>query len=301
MSIERLTLNSNRDKAINWALLVVCAIIWGFSYFLIKHALLGFKPIQVADLRMLAGGITLLPFLYLAFKKVPINKYIYVFICSIIGSGIPIYLYPLAQTHISSSITGIINSLTPLCTYLIGVLFFRLPNKKMKLMGVLVGLVGAVSLILFKPQKELKADIFFLCIALAVPFMYGLSSNVLKKHLMGIPSLPLTAMMYFMLLLPSIPLFFIAEVPHQLKTVPLAKEALPYALLLGVFGTAVAMSLFNILIQRAHIMFAASVTYLMPVVAIVLGIIDKENIGWHEYLGLGLILLGVVLMNRVKD
>ena len=133
MSSQNLSPQSSKYKAVNWILLVLCAIIWGFSYFLIKHALIGFEPMQVADLRMLAGGITLLPFLYLAFKKVPPNKYFYVFICSVVGSGIPIYLYPLAQTHISSSITGIINSLTPLCPYLIGILFFSLPNNKSKL------------------------------------------------------------------------------------------------------------------------------------------------------------------------
>jgi len=288
-------------KVINWLLLVSCALIWGFSYFLIKHALMGFEPIQVADLRMLAGGLTLLPFIFLAFKKIPFKKYYYVFICALIGSGIPIYLYPLAETHISSSVVGIINSLTPLCTYIIGILFFKLPNKRLKLMGVLIGLLGAISLFVFKPASALKADFFYFFIALSVPFMYGLSSNVLKKHLGGIPSLPLTAMMYFMLLIPSIPLFFVASIPQQISTHPGAKEALPYALLLGVFGTAVAMSLFNMLIQRVNIMFAASVTYLMPVVAIIIGLVEKENIGWHEFLGLGLILGGVILINRAKE
>ena len=288
-------------KVVNWLLLIACALIWGFSYFLIKHALMGFEPIQVADLRMLSGGLALLPFIFLAFKKIPFDKYLFVFICALIGSGIPIYLYPLAETHISSSVVGIINSLTPLCTYIIGILFFRLPNKRLKLIGVLIGLLGAVSLFVFKPASALNADFFYLCVALIVPFMYGLSSNILKKHLMGIPSLPLTAMMYFMLLIPSIPLFFVTSIPQQIATHVEAKEALPYALLLGVFGTAVAMSLFNMLIQRVNIMFAASVTYLMPIVAIIIGLIEKENIGWHEYLGLGLILGGVILINRAKE
>lgn len=288
-------------KVINWLLLISCALIWGFSYFLIKHALMGFAPIQVADLRMLGGGLTLLPFVFLALKKIPFDKYFYVFFCALIGSGIPIYLYPLAETHISSSVVGVINSLTPLCTYIIGILFFKLPNKRLKLIGVLIGLLGAISLFVFKSATELKADLFYFFIALTVPFMYGLSSNVLKKHLGGIPSLPLTAMMYFMLLIPSIPLFFATSIPQQIITHPEAREALPYALLLGVFGTAVAMSLFNMLIQRVNIMFAASVTYLMPVVAIIIGLIEKENIGWHEFLGLGLILGGVVLINRAKE
>jgi len=93
----------------------------------------------------------------------------------------------------------------------------------------------------------------------------------------------------------------VASIPQQISTHPGAKEALPYALLLGVFGTAVAMSLFNMLIQRVNIMFAASVTYLMPVVAIIIGLVEKENIGWHEFLGLGLILGGVILINRAKE
>jgi drug/metabolite transporter (DMT)-like permease len=284
-------------RFVNWILLLSCAIIWGFSYFLIKHALTGFQPMQVAVLRILAGGIALLPFIIIAFKKIPFDNYGYVFICALAGSGIPIYLYPLAQTHLDSAVTGIINSLTPLCTYVIGILFFGLAGRRIKSIGIALGLLGAASLILFKPNAELNADVFFFCIALAAPLLYGFSSNFLKKHLMGMPSLPMTSLMYFMLLLPSIPLLFYTEIPETLQSSEAAKAALPYAIILGVFGTAVAMSLFNILIKRADIMFAASVTYLMPVVAIILGILDGEKLGWNDYLGLGLILTGVLLIN----
>ena len=259
---------------------------------------MGFEPMQVAVLRIMAGGLALLPLVYLAFKKIPFNKYWYVFVCGLAGSGIPIYLYPLAQTHIDSAVTGIINSMTPLCTYIIGILFFGLVNKTHKLIGVLIGLCGAVSLIVFKPNSEFKADVFFFSVALLAPLLYGFSSNFLKKHLMGLPSLPLTSLMYFMLLLPSIPLLFYTGIPDRIQTSEEARHALPYALLLGVFGTAVAMSLFNILIKRADIMFAASVTYLMPVVAIVIGIMDHEVLGWNDFLGLGLIFCGVLLINK---
>lgn len=285
-------------KIINWILLILCAIIWGFSYFLIKHALFGFEPMQVAVLRILAGGIALLPLVFFAFKKIPCGKYKYVFICAMAGSGLPIYLYPLAQTHLDSAVTGIINSLTPLCTYVIGILFFGLANKKMKVIGVLLGLLGAISLVIFKSNAELKADVLFFCVALSAPLLYGVSSNLLKKHLMGLPSFPLTSLMYFMLLIPSIPLFFYTGVPERLQTSEAARVALPYALILGVFGTAVAMSLFNMLIKRADIMFAASVTYLMPIVAIILGVMDNERLGWQDFLGLGLILCGVLLINK---
>lgn len=285
------------NKFINWVLLILCAIIWGFSYFLIKHALMGFEPMQVAVIRIMSGGLVLLPLVFIAFKKIPLDKYWYVFVCGLAGSGIPIYLYPLAQTHIDSAVTGIINSMTPLCTYVIGILFFGLANKTHKLAGVLIGLCGAVSLIVFKSNSEFKADVFYFCVALLAPLLYGFSSNYLKRHLTGLPSLPLTSLMYFLLLLPTLPLVFYTEIPERLETSEAAKQALPYAMILGIFGTAVAMSLFNILIKRAEIMFAASVTYLMPIVAILIGIIDGEKLGWHDYFGLGLILAGVLLIN----
>lgn len=298
---ETVVNKSDSAQLINWVLLISCAVIWGFSYFLIKHALVGFQPMEVAGIRMFAGGIVLLPFLYTAFKKIPKEKYFWVFVCSLIGSGIPIYLYPLAQTHISSGVTGIINSLTPLFTFLIGILFFRLKNNYFKLIGVLLGLVGAIFLIVFKPNANFKGDIIFFLIALSVPVMYGYSSNILKKHLQGLPSLPLTSLMYFMLLIPSSIYLYKTNVYAKIDSDPIALESLPYAVLLGVFGTAVAMSLFNILIQRTQIMFAASVTYLMPIVAVFIGFMDHETIAWYHLSGLALILVGVVIINTVKE
>jgi drug/metabolite transporter (DMT)-like permease len=286
--------------ALNWILLILCTIIWGFSYFFIKHSLTGFQPIEVLSLRALAAGITLLPFVYTAFKKIPKEKYGYVFLCTLLGNGIPMYLYPLAQTHISSSVAGIVNSLTPLCVYIIGIFFFHLHNTRLKLIGVVVGLLGAVCLIVFKPSAELKADFFFLCVALTAPIMYGISSNFLKKHLSGLPGIPLTAMMYLMLLPGAIALFFNCDIPHKIATNEAAQQALPYTLMLGVLGTALAMSLFNVLIKRAHIMFASSVSYLMPLVAVMLGVIDNERLASFEIFGLVLILVGVILINWVR-
>lgn len=218
-------------KAINWALLIFCAIVWGFSYYLIKHALTGFEPMELATVRIISSGIVLLPFMFAAFKKIPSNKYLFVLVCALAGNGIPLYLYPLAQTHISSSVTGIVNSLTPLCTYVIGIFFFSLTNTKMKSIGVMLGLLGAVSLVVFKSQAELKADFFFLCMALLAPISYGINGNVLKKYLSGLPSLPLTSMMYFMMMIPSIPILLYTGVPGKIQTSEAAQEALPYALL----------------------------------------------------------------------
>ena len=287
-------------KILNWIILVSCALIWGCSYYFIKKGLVGFEPMQVVGIRIAAAGTVLIPFLFLALKKIPFNKYPYVMLCALFGNGIPIYLFPLAQTHISSSVAGIINSLTPLCTYAIGILFFSMENKRVKLAGVLAGLLGVFCLLLFKPQSEFKADILFLAVALAAPVMYGINNNILKKHLTNLPSIPLTSLIYSMLLIPSIFIVFLTDVPTELQRDEAAQQAFPYVILLGLFGTAVAISLINILIRRTHIMFATSVAYLIPVVAVLIGFFDQEKVGWNEFCGLALILGGVLLINRAK-
>lgn len=262
---------------------------------------MGFTPGEVAGLRLFFGALALSPFVFFAFKKIPLAKYKYVLICAVVGNWLPALLYPVAQTRISSSVTGIINSLTPLCTYFIGITFFGLRYHRLKLVGILFGFLGAVSLILFKPTAQLTTDLAFLFIALSVPFMYGLNSNVIKRHLTHLPAVPLTAIMYFIFLLPGIPMLLRTGVPEKVATVESARGALPYVILLGVFATALAMSLFNILLKRAPVMFAASATYLMPVVALLLGILDHEQVGLPEFLGLTLILSGVIIINRVKE
>ena len=282
---------------VNWALLILCSVIWGFSYYFIKHALLAFEPMQVASIRAVSAGIVLLPLVFNAFKKIPAANWGYVALCALIGNGIPMYLYPLAQTHISSALTGIVNSMTPLCTYFIAVVFFGMKNTLMKIIGVLTGLAGAVGLILFRSDPHGGSNLFYLGIAFIAPVMYGLNANLLKKYLMQFPALPLTALMYFFLLIPAAWMLFQTGVHETVRLHPTALPSLLHALMLGVFGTAVAMTLFNVLIRRADIMFAASISYLMPVVAICTGIMDGEALGIQEVWALVLILAGVLMIN----
>jgi drug/metabolite transporter (DMT)-like permease len=283
-------------------LLILCSVIWGFSYYFIKHALMAFAPMQVASIRAVSAGIVLLPLAYTAFRKIPVTSWGYVALCALIGNGIPMYLYPLAQTHISSAITGIVNSMTPLCTYFIAVAFFGMKNTVMKIAGVLTGLAGAVGLIFFRSDPHGGANLFYLGVAFIAPVMYGLNANLLKKYLMQFPALPLTVLMYFFLLIPAVWMLFETGAPERVRHEPLAVPALIHALMLGILGTAVAMTLFNVLIRRADIMFAASISYMMPVVAVCTGILDGETLGVQEIWALILILAGVLMINlRQKE
>ncbi|MBK9271499.1 MAG: EamA family transporter [Saprospiraceae bacterium] len=283
----------------DWTLLIILTIIWGFSYFFIKHSLTDFDPTQIAGLRMLFSAIALTPFLYASFKIIPLDRWTLIMFVGFLGSFLPAFMYPWAQQKISSSLAGIINSFTPICTYAIGILLFQVKTERQKVLGSLIALAGAVVLIAFKPGAEFRAEATYLLVAFMVPILYGLNGNMIKSKLSEFSGLQMTATMYVSLLVFSIPLCYYSGAFHQIPVSLAQGNAFYHLLALSVLGSALAMALFNILIKRVHVLFAASVTYLMPMVSIVVGWMDGEKIGWNDILGFGFILLGVLIMNEV--
>jgi len=292
-------LEHQKPKLRDWSILLLLTLIWGFSYYFIKHSLKGFSPWQIGSLRMVISSLVLLPFLARALRAVPAEKYVLITWVGLLGSFLPAILYPLAQLRISSSVAGIVNAFTPICTYLIGMLCFNVRAEKTKIYGTAIGLLGAVVLILFKPGAELRAELAFLLIAFVVPFLYGINSNTIKAKLAGIPGMELTTLMYFSTLLMSLPLGFMTGAFVQIPIAIAKGSAFYHLLALSVLGSALAMTLFNILIQRVHVLFASSVTYLMPLVALIVGWLDGESIRWNDMFGFSCILAGVAIANDV--
>ncbi len=288
-----------KPEPLDWLLLVVLTFIWGFSYYFIKHSLLAFNPTQVASLRMVFSAIVLLPFLGEAYRIIPSHKLPYILLVGVIGSLLPAYLYPFAQQRISSSVAGIVNAFTPICTYGIGIYLFSVAKEKDKILGSIIAFMGAVFLILFRPNTNLHAESLFLLIAFTVPFLYGFNGNIIKSKLTGIPGIPLTAAMYVSTLVFCIPLAWSSGAFQQIPIAIQQGPAFYHLLALSLLGSALAMTLFNILVQRVHVLFAASVTYLMPLVSLFVGWLDGEHLLWNDLLGLACILIGVMTINGV--
>lgn len=283
----------------DWSLLLLLTIIWGFSYYFIKHSLLGFNPVQIAGLRMVFSAIALSPFLYSAMKHIPLKSFPLIFFVGFIGAFLPAFMYPWAQQGISSSLAGIINAFTPICTYSIGILFFQVAKDKAKILGTLIAFIGAVVLIAFKPGAAFKAEAVYLLVAFMVPFLYGVNGNTIKSKLGQFPGIEMTTIMYVSMLILCIPISMYSGAFAQIPVSMEQGNAFWHLLALSVLGSALAMALFNVLIKRVHVLFAASVTYLMPLVSIAVGWMDGEQIGWNDLLGFACILLGVLTMNGV--
>lgn len=284
-----------------WGMLVALAVVWGSSYMLMKKGLVAFSPVEVAALRLTMSGFILLPFLRKALRNFPKKLTPWLFVVSWVGSGIPPFLFTFSILHTNSALNGIINSLTPVFTMLIGLLVFGNPVTTQKVAGIALGFLGCVCLVIFNTDGSIAVNAWALLAVLAT-ICYGTSSNVLKSKLGHIHPVELTSLIYALACPPGILILAtFTDFTDTVQTHPRAWEALGYIFLLSTLGSTLAIIVFNIVIQRTSALFASTVTYLMPIVAIFWGFLDGERLGVYHFAGMALILLGVFLMTRKKQ
>lgn len=303
---------TNQDnKRPAYFLLIALAIIWGSSFILMKRGLITYTPIQIGCLRMCCAALVMAPFLFRHFKSIQRWQWKYLLATGMFGNAIPSILFPLAQHGISSSLAGMINTLTPIFTLILGALVFGMAVTRNRVVGLLLGLAGAVLLIGGgRGTVEASSPVFALYVV-AATICYAISVNVLRHKLNGLDPLAITS---FALLFIGVPmgafLFttdFISRTLSDKLTDGLFFPQLPVSLLsfsaiffLGVVGTAISTVMFNKLIQRSGALVASSVTYLIPIVAACWGFADGETIGLAHAAGLTLILSGVYIINVKK-
>ena len=137
-----------QEKQLKWPLLILLSLIWGSSFILIKKGLLGLTPFQLGSLRIIFAAIFLLVIGFKSITKISKLQWKYIVITALFGTFFPVYLFSIAQTEISSSVSAILNSLTPLNTLVLGTLFFGFAVKRRQIIGVIIGLLGSSILIL---------------------------------------------------------------------------------------------------------------------------------------------------------
>jgi len=278
--------------------MIILAMIWGSSFILMKRGLESYSPYQIGALRMLASFICLIPFLWKALKIIPRSKWIFLFAAGWLGNGIPSVLFPYAETHIGSALAGMLNSLTPLFAFVIGVSIFNMKSTQNKIYGLIIGLIGACLLIAGGKSDESYGDLFHSFAIIIATLCYGFSVNIIRSKLSEIDSFSITAMVLMFTGIPMGASLFFTDFLSRTENIPGAGISLVYILILAVFGTALSTVLFNRLIKISDALFASSVTYLIPVVAILLGYADGEALSPLHFLGLAGALIGVYLINK---
>ncbi len=280
----------------SWAVLILLSIIWGSSYILIKRGLDVYSSTQVACLRLSISSLAFVPLLVFRFRRIDWSRWKPLLTVGLTGTAIPAFMFSIAQTEISSSVAGVLNSLVPLFTLLLGVAFFGSTTRWIKVAGVLVGLLGAALLILMGKQAGAQGNPWYGLLVIVGTICYATSSNTVAAYLRDMSSLTISAAAFGMVGIPAIAYLFFTDFTQVLAYEEGAWLALGYIAILALFGTVLASVIFFQLIQWTTPVFASMISYLVPAVALSWGAFDGEPITLIHFLGMGLILSGVYLV-----
>ncbi|MBS1976101.1 MAG: DMT family transporter [Bacteroidetes bacterium] len=288
-----------KNSALSVILMMVLALIWGTSFILMKKGLVAFAPGQVAAIRVTVAGLVLLPFALMTWRQITPRHASKLFLSGMLGVFIPAFLFTSAQQHIDSSVAGILNTLSPLWTMVLGAVIYRQVFTRASVIGILIGLAGTVVLMLSRSQGHpLSINLYALLIVLACAF-YGLNLNFIKFNIADLRSMTITSISVVLIApLAAFYLFGFTDFTSRMQTDPAALKSFGYVALLALMSTAVAVSIFNKLVKITTPLFASTVTYIMPVVSVMWGVLDGEVLTTSHFIGLAAILGGVYLANR---
>src|SRR5258708_7219629 len=280
-------------------LLIILSLIWGTSFILIKQGLKVFSPDQVGALRVAAAFIFLLPMAIQHLKELKSSDYPKLFDSGMLAVFIPAFLFAIAQTRLDSSLAGILNTLSPIWTMLLGALFFSQRFRGWAVLGIIISFGGCIILAMARAGGGLGAfNVYALLIVLACA-CYGTNLNFLKFKMNYLQ--PMTIISVSLLLiapLAYIYLFGFTDFTYKMTNVEGAWKAFGFVIILALMSTAVANLLFYKLLKISSPLFASSVTYVMPIASVMWGLIDGEVLLAGHFIGMGLILGGVFLANR---
>jgi drug/metabolite transporter (DMT)-like permease len=277
-----------------YIILGLLAIIWGSSFILMKEGLKFYSSYQIAAMRISFSGLALLPFVNWKKLNIKTSDYKYFIISGFLGSAIPAFLFPLAQTRISSSLAGAINGLTPLFALIIGIIFLGVKFSRLKAVGVISGLAGAVFLII---GQDIQFEFSHVVMAMIASLCYGINVNIIKQKLNNYPPLLVAALPLAIISIPGFAVLGYLGLNIDLKNMQFIYSS-SATLILAIIGTSISLIMFNRLIQQTNTVFATSVTYLIPIVALFWGLFDHEQILFNHFFGLAFIL-GAIWIIRV--
>ena len=281
-----------------WYLLAFLGCVWGSSFILMQLGLKGVNSIQMGSLRILFAGLFLIIVGFKEIPKIPLHKWKYIAITSLFGTFLPVYLFALALSKIDGSVSSILNSLTPLNTLVVGLLFFGTTVQRRQVFGVIIGFLGCLLLVLFGDGDNTTQNYYYALLILLASLFYGINVNLIKKYLSDLKPLTISTGNFIIMFIPALLVLFFSgffEIASEGKVL----TSLTYIAILGIVGTGLSNILFFKLIQLSSPVFAASVTYIIPVVAIFLGyFFMNESLNLFQVVGASIVLLGVYFSSR---
>lgn len=279
-----------------WLLFIALAGIWGSSFILMKWGMEDLTPWQVASVRLLAAGICMLPLAFKAFSTFTRKELMFALLSGMLGSGLPAYLFCLAETKLDSALAGSLNSLTPVFVLLIGIIILKMRIPWVKHLGVAMALVGTLLLVSGNAPGSVFYPIHAMLVVIAT-ISYAANVHLVHRKLNHLPSIHVVSIALIGCMVLALVVLNIKGLP-SLNPQLMENTGLFSAIALGVLATALASVLFYQLIRGAGVMFSSMVTYAIPIVANIWGVLEGEKVGWWELVCLAMILGGVYIVNR---
>lgn len=290
---------SLEKKRWQWAAMLFLAFIWGCSFILMKKGMEALTDVQVAGCRIFVAFVIMLPIAIRSLKKLTKQNALYLFLSGLLGNLIPAFLFTYAETGISSSLAGILNSLSPFFTLLSGILIFKNRPGVMQYVGISIGLIGAVMLVTNGNFSSVGAiNIYALMVVLATLF-YGINSNLIKFKLVGLNGVEITALAFMLVGPIAGAILFSTDLSPAIHS-PKFLSSLLAVMALSIFGSVLTLFVYNNLIHKTSAIFATSVTYIIPIFALMWGIIDGESISGLQVISMVVIVTGVYLVNAKR-
>lgn len=294
-----------KEELKNWGMLLLLAIVWGSSFLLMKRGMIDkptgasiFDNNQVGTLRMLFAATVFLPIGIRHFKIINNTKMFFNLLgVAFLGNFFPAFLFTFAETGISSGYAGMLNSCVPIFTLIIGASIFQQKLLKLQVVGVLLGTIGIIGLVNGVSVVDTSGQWYHVFAVICATLCYASSVNIIRHNLSHVKPLQVTSVAFSISFLPALALFFIFDLPKTVIHNEMAPTALVYIGILGIIGTALAVWIFNHLINRSSALFASSVTYFIPIVAVVIGFLDGERISILQIVSMIVILTGVFVAN----
>jgi drug/metabolite transporter (DMT)-like permease len=294
------SIRNREDKTLlSWILLLFLAFVWGLSFILVKRIVVNFTAIELGAGRIFIAGLALSPWAIKHISHFPKKKTVPLLFSGLLGYLIPAVIFGIVGSKLNSSLAGTLNATTPIFVLLMGSLFFRKPLQKFQMTGILIGFIGSLFLILSGGNQKLDFDNPFALLILLATVMYGLNANILGSYLNTLKPIVISA--YSLAFVGTIAFVMLLFSDFFQKIfLPENHLLLFYFLLLGAINSGLAAVIFNYVLQISSPVFASSVTYLIPVVATLVGLFDGETISVWHYLGMIFILVGVYLLNKKR-
>jgi drug/metabolite transporter (DMT)-like permease len=278
--------------ALDWALFGSIGLIWGSSFLLIAIGLDAFEPGLITWLRVLFGAAVLW-IVPVSRTRIAREDRARLVALSFLWVAVPFTLFPLAQQWISSGLTGLLNGSLPIFATTIGAVMLRRLPGRAQAIGLIAGFAG-VAAIAAPSLAEGSNEALGVVLVLLAVVCYGVAINIAAPLTQRYGSLPVMARMLALAVVWTAPLGLVGLAGSSFEWGPLAAIAT-----LGAVGTGLAFVLMGTLVSRVVSSRASFATYLIPVVALVLGAVFlDESVRALSILGIVLVIAGAVLASR---